>query len=233
MRCTETRGFQQIRQGKANFADIGEQLETEEENDSEPVEYHAEIKVLEQKEEAVCLAKEMASEAKPVPLNDIFGFEEDMFSGEGKPRKSRRQRKALKKQWRAKEQLSTKNDKEGDVEDSGGILQILCSLLEGAEKDLKAKLQPVPIIEVAFSRIAMDMIDLIEQAEEQIHFGNLRLCDMVSRGNSARYPEVLTRYGIPREVLTDQGSNMADLLQSVFKLMNVLHIKTSPMSYHP
>ena len=51
--------------------------------------------------------------------------------------------------------------------------------------------------------------------------------------------EVFTRFGIPQEVLTDQGSNfMAELMQKVFELLiwqlyakGIAHIKTSP--YHP
>ena len=105
-------------------------------------------------------------------------------------------------------------------------------------------MQSMPIIDEAFSRIAMDMIGPLDRTNS----GNkyiLVVCDYATRypaaiplrnidaeTTSEAMVEVFTRYGIPREVLTDQGSNfMAELMQRVLELLQVSHIKTSP--YHP
>ena len=51
-----------------------------------------------EKEEAIQLTKEMTSKATPTSIGDLFDFEEDVFVGKGKAKKSRRERKRLKKQ---------------------------------------------------------------------------------------------------------------------------------------
>ena len=113
-----------------------------------------------------------------------------------------------------------------------------------ATKEHKVCLQPMPIVDEPFSRVAMDMIGPLDRSKNGNRYV-LVLCDY-----AARYPEVVplknvdaettseaiaevfTRFGIPKEVLTDQGSNfMSELLGEVFKLLDISHIKTSP--YHP
>ena len=43
---------------------------------------------------------------------------------------------------------------------------------------------------------------------------------------------VFSRVGIPKEILTDQGTNfMSNLMSELFKLLGVKHLRTSP--YHP
>ena len=113
-----------------------------------------------------------------------------------------------------------------------------------SKKSNKACLQAMPIIEEPFSRIAMDIVGPLDRSKT----GNkyiLVLCDYATRypeaiplknidaeTTSEAVAEVFTRFGIPREVLTDQGSNfMAELLGEVFRLLDISHIKTSP--YHP
>ena len=42
--------------------------------------------------------------------------------------------------------------------------------------------------------------------------------------------QIFSRYGIPAEVLTDQGLNfMSKLLAEVYRLLGIQHIKTSPL----
>ena len=102
----------------------------------------------------------------------------------------------------------------------------------------------MPIIDEPFIRITMDIIGPLDQSKN----GNKYV--LVPCGYATRYPEavplknvdaeatseviteVFTRFGIPRAVLTDQGSNiMSELLGEVFSLLDISHIKTSP--YQP
>ena len=107
-----------------------------------------------------------------------------------------------------------------------------------------APLIPLPIIEEPFQRIAMDLVGPLPQSRS----GNkyiLVICDYATR-----YPEaiplrsidaehiaeelvkVFSRVGVPKEILTDQGSNFtSQLLAEVYRLLHIQPIKTSP--YHP
>ena len=103
---------------------------------------------------------------------------------------------------------------------------------------------PLPIITEPFSRVAMDIVGPLPRSRS----GNkyiLVLCDY-----GTKYPEaiplksidaehiaeqligVFSRIGIPREILTDQGSNFtSQLLAELYRLLNIHPIVTSP--YHP
>ena len=107
-----------------------------------------------------------------------------------------------------------------------------------------APLIPLPIIEEPFQRIAMDLVGPLPRSRS----GNkyiLVICDYATR-----YPEaiplrsidaehiaeelikVFSRVGVPKEILTDQGSNFtSQLLAEVYRLLHIQPIKTSP--YHP
>ena len=108
----------------------------------------------------------------------------------------------------------------------------------------KAPLIPLPIISEPFSRVAMDLIGPLPKSRSG-HRYILVLCDYATR-----YPEavplrnidaehvaeelvkVISRVGIPREILSDQGSNfMSQLLTELYNLLHVKRIRTSP--YHP
>ena len=108
----------------------------------------------------------------------------------------------------------------------------------------KAPLVPLPIVSEPFSRIAMDIVGPLLRSRS----GNkylLVICDYATR-----YPEavplksidaesvaeelikVFARVGVPREILTDQGSNFtSQLLAELYRLLQVRPIRTSP--YHP
>eukprot|EP00731_Ephydatia_muelleri_P006652 Em0003g900a len=107
-----------------------------------------------------------------------------------------------------------------------------------------APLVPLPIIEEPFARIAMDIVGPLPRSRSGNKF-ILVVCDYATR-----YPEavamksVVAEYvaeeligifagvGIPREILTDQGSNfMSNLLSELYRLMQIKPIRTSP--YHP
>ena len=62
-----------------------------------------------EKEEAIQLPKEMTSKATPKSIGDLFDFEEDIFVGKGKAKKSRRERKRLKKQHKMEGELKNED----------------------------------------------------------------------------------------------------------------------------
>ncbi len=107
-----------------------------------------------------------------------------------------------------------------------------------------APLIPLPIIEEPFQRIAMDLVVSLPRS----HSGNKYI--LVICNYATRYPEaillrsidaehiaeelnkVFSKVGVPKEILTDQGSNFtSQLLAEVYRLLHVQPIKTSP--YHP
>ena len=103
---------------------------------------------------------------------------------------------------------------------------------------------PLPIVEEPFSRIAMDVVGPLPKTGQGHHY-ILVVCDY-----SIHYPEAIplrkftapaiaeqlvelfTQHGIPREILTDQGTNFtSQLLQELYKMLGVRPICTTP--YHP
>ena len=108
----------------------------------------------------------------------------------------------------------------------------------------KAPLVPLPIMDVPFKRIAMDIVGPLPRSSSGKRF-ILVMCDYATR-----YPEAVAlrtidaariakelmslfaRVGVPEEILTDQGANFTSgLLQEVYRLMGIKPIRTSP--YHP
>ena len=108
----------------------------------------------------------------------------------------------------------------------------------------KAPLIPLPIISEPFSWIAMDIVGPLSRSKSENRYV-LVICDYATR-----YPEaiplrsidaehiaeelikVFARVGVPREILTDQGSNFtSQLLAELYRLLHVHPIRTSP--YHP
>lgn len=114
----------------------------------------------------------------------------------------------------------------------------------GNRKVPKAPLIPLLVISEPFTRIAMDIVGPLPRSSAG-HKYILVMCDYATR-----YPEAVplrsidaehvaeeliklfARVGIPREILTDQGSNfMSQLLAEPYKLLHIHSIRTSP--YHP
>ena len=108
----------------------------------------------------------------------------------------------------------------------------------------KAPLCPLPLVELPFDRIGMDIIGPFERCAQGYRFV-LVLIDYATR-----YPEaiplrtisatsvaqalftVISRVGIPKEILTDQGTNfMSRTLKELYKLLDITAIRTSV--YHP
>ncbi len=108
----------------------------------------------------------------------------------------------------------------------------------------KAPLRPLPLMEVPFERIGMDLIGPLERSARGYRFA-LVLVDYATR-----YPEavplrsisaksvaealfrIISRVGIPKEILTDQGTAfMSRTLTDLYGLLGIKSIRTSV--YHP
>ena len=102
----------------------------------------------------------------------------------------------------------------------------------------------LPVMGEPFERIAMDIIGPLPKTR-QGHRYVLVVCDYATR-----YPEAIplkkftapaiaeeliglfSQHGVPREILTDQGTNFtSQLLKELYQMIGVTPIKTSP--YHP
>ena len=124
-----------------------------------------------------------------------------------------------------------------------------CHSCESCQKNthkrvLKAPMIPMPIMAEPFERMAMDIIGPLPRSRSGCRYV-LVMCDYATR-----YPEaialktidaktiaeelikVFARVGIPREILTDQGTNFtSQMLAEVYRLLHVKAIHTTP--YHP
>ncbi len=108
----------------------------------------------------------------------------------------------------------------------------------------KAPLRPLPLMQVPFERIGMDLIGPLERSARGHRFA-LVLVDYATR-----YPEavalrnisatsvanalfsLVSRVGIPKEILTDQGTAfMSRTLRELYELLGIKSIRTSV--YHP
>ena len=103
---------------------------------------------------------------------------------------------------------------------------------------------PLPVVSEPFSRVAMDIVGPLPWSRS----GNRYV--LTIRDYGTKYPEAVplrcidaetvaeelmkmfSRVGIPREILTDQGSNFqSQLLKELYRLLHVEPLRTSP--YHP
>ncbi len=108
----------------------------------------------------------------------------------------------------------------------------------------KAPLRPLPLMEVPFERIGMDLIGPLERSARGHRFA-LVLVDYATR-----YPEavplrsisaksvaealfrLISRVGIPKEILTDQGTAfMSRTIKELYELLGIKSVRTSV--YHP
>lgn len=119
-----------------------------------------------------------------------------------------------------------------------------CQVTVGIRVSDRAPLCPLPVIDEPFSRIAMDIVGPLLPSSSGNRF-ILVICDYATR-----YPEafplrsikakqvakalgqLITRVGIPREIITDQGTNfMSTLLKHTYKFLGIKAIRSTP--YHP
>ena len=107
----------------------------------------------------------------------------------------------------------------------------------------RAPLVSIPPIDEPFQHIALDFVGPLPLSENKNRFV------LVCVGYATKYPEAIpmknqeaesvanallslfSRVGIPKELLTDQGSNfMSELMQEVCRLLKISKLRTSP--YH-
>ncbi|XP_070385441.1 uncharacterized protein [Dermacentor albipictus] len=109
----------------------------------------------------------------------------------------------------------------------------------------KAPLVRVPVIQTPFQRVAVDIVGPLNPKSAQ---GNRYILTMVDY--ATRYPdavalpsvetervaealvEMFSRVGVPREVLSDRGTNFtSDVMKEVSRLLSIKQLHTTP--YHP
>lgn len=114
-----------------------------------------------------------------------------------------------------------------------------CQLTSG-RTPAYAPLIPLPVIDVPFERIGVDVVGPVERSQA----GNRFI--LVISDYATRYPEAyplrdvtakqiasallkfFSQVGIPKEVLTDQGTNfMSHTLQQVYQLLGIKRVRTT------
>ena len=112
-------------------------------------------------------------------------------------------------------------------------------------KVTRVPLEKMPIIDVPFKRVAVDLVGPIYPASDK---GNRYILTLVDY--ATRYPEAVSlkhitteavaeglvdmfsRLGVPEEILSDQGTQfMSEVMQEVTRLLSLKHMVSSP--YHP
>ena len=105
-------------------------------------------------------------------------------------------------------------------------------------------LVPLPIIGEPFEKVAMDIVGPLPKTARG-HRYILVICDYATRYLKAmplkrftspavaeQLMEPFSRHRVPKEILTDQGTNlMSQLLQELYKMLGVKLVRTTP--YHP
>ena len=108
----------------------------------------------------------------------------------------------------------------------------------------KVPLLPLPLIDVPFRRIAMDIVGPLEKSSTGQEY-ILVLCDYATRFpeafplRSIKTPKIISslvqffsRVGIPDEIITDQGTNFTSkLMKQLHQQLGITGIRTTP--YHP
>ncbi|XP_065416479.1 uncharacterized protein LOC135974099 [Chrysemys picta bellii] len=108
----------------------------------------------------------------------------------------------------------------------------------------KAPLVPMPVMETPFERVAMDLVGPLPKSAAGFQY-ILVLVDYASRFPEAiplrsitartiagELLKIFARVGLPREILTDQGTNFtSQLLRQVCALLDIKQLRTSV--YHP
>ena len=109
----------------------------------------------------------------------------------------------------------------------------------------KVPLEKMPLIDMPFKRIAIDLIGPISPPSKEGHQYILTLVDY-----STRYPEavplknidtetvaealvdIFSRLGIPEDILSDLGTQfVSDCMKEVARLLSIKQLTTTP--YHP
>ena len=115
-----------------------------------------------------------------------------------------------------------------------------CQVVAPARKSDRGYLQPLTIMSVPYERIAMDIIGPLPKSSSGCKYA-LVVCDYATRYPDV-YPlrsiqvkhvvrclvELFSRVGIPKEILTDQGTNfMSHLMKAMYAQLGVKGIRTT------
>ncbi|KAK3732966.1 hypothetical protein RRG08_002574 [Elysia crispata] len=109
----------------------------------------------------------------------------------------------------------------------------------------KAPMENIPVVDVPFKRVAVDLIGPIEPASEAGHRYILTLVDYATRHPEAvplkridtetvseALVDLYSRLGVPEEILSDQGTQfISDCMKELCRLLGVTQSTTTP--YHP
>ncbi|XP_037784772.1 uncharacterized protein LOC119580748 [Penaeus monodon] len=120
-----------------------------------------------------------------------------------------------------------------------------CQRMSSKGRIKPAPLQPIPIVTEPFSRVAIDIVGPLTPASSQGHKYILTLIDFATRFpdaiplkdiDSVSVAEALlmifSRVGIPREILSDRGTQFTSkLMGELHKLLGIKPLFTTP--YHP
>ena len=127
----------------------------------------------------------------------------------------------------------------------GEIKQFVCSCARcqkaARNSHSRAPLQPLPCVAEPFEKVAFDLVGPLPRTSS----GNQYILTMM-----CKYPEaiplrrvdnhtvleamleIFTRHGVPKTILTDQGTVfMSKLTQQLCQTLDIKHVRTSP--YHP
>ena len=109
---------------------------------------------------------------------------------------------------------------------------------------LKVPLVPLPVMKEPFEQIARDIVGPLPHSKRgnwyilvvcdymMMYPEAIPFCSIDADTVSEHLMQLLSRVGIPREILSDQGINfMSQLLKKLYNLLNISQIWTSP--YHP
>ena len=112
------------------------------------------------------------------------------------------------------------------------------------KKNKREPLHPLPVIGTPWERIAIDIVGKMPRTSRG-HAYILTVMDFATRYMEAvplrrvdarttcqALLEIFARYGIPKEILSDNGRNfVAGITEQLMKMLGVYHIKSSP--FHP
>ena len=119
-----------------------------------------------------------------------------------------------------------------------------CQQTAPGKKGDRAPLIPMPVIAEPFSRIAMDVVGPLERSSSGNRF-ILVIGDYATKYVEA-FPlrkvksrqvvncliQLFSRVGVPREIISDQGTNLTSkFVKEVYRLLGIKGIRTTP--YHP
>ena len=121
----------------------------------------------------------------------------------------------------------------------------ICQTRKDTGRQPKVPLKPLPVVLAPMEQVAMDVVGplpLTEQGNKYIivfsdYFTKwpeaYAMTDQKSETIAQIFVEkIVYRYGVPRKLLTDRGTNfLSNLMEDISKIFNITRIYTSP--YHP